>query len=118
MSLALAPGEFLLDGEIVAWRRTPSEERPDSFQRLQRRLGRKAPEPELLLGFRRPSSPTTASPAVECLFSRRRGRSAAATSRRSPPVTSNCAFRKSPARAASPSSSRSSRAHAPGATKG
>jgi DNA ligase-1 len=68
MALALAPGEFLLDGEIVAWRRAPAEdssveassfaqasedrsakaEGPDSFQRLQRRLGRKAPEPELL----------------------------------------------------------------------
>jgi len=48
MALALAPGEFLLDGEIVAWRRAPHQEGPDSFQRLQRRLGRKAPEPELL----------------------------------------------------------------------
>jgi DNA ligase 1 len=47
-ALALAPGEFLLDGEIVAWRRAPQPEGPDSFQRLQRRLGRKAPEPELL----------------------------------------------------------------------
>jgi DNA ligase-1 len=42
--LAEAPGEFLLDGEVVAWR----EGRADSFFRLQRRLGRKAPEPELL----------------------------------------------------------------------
>ncbi len=61
MSLALAPGEFLLDGEIVAWRRTPSEEGPDSFQRLQRRLGRKAPEPELL------SEIPTAFIAYDCL---------------------------------------------------
>jgi DNA ligase 1 len=44
MAFALAPGEFLLDGEIVAYR----EGRPDSFFRLQRRLGRKAPPPELL----------------------------------------------------------------------
>src|SRR5262249_53923226 len=42
--LAQAPGEFLLDGEVVAWR----EGRADSFFKLQRRLGRKAPEPELL----------------------------------------------------------------------
>lgn len=44
LALALAPGEFLLDGEIVAYR----EGRPDSFFRLQRRLGRKSPAPELL----------------------------------------------------------------------
>ncbi len=44
MALALAPGEFLLDGEIVAWK----DSRPDSFFRLQRRLGRKAPPNELL----------------------------------------------------------------------
>ncbi len=44
LALALAPGEFLLDGEVVAYR----EGRPDSFFRLQRRLGRKAPPPELL----------------------------------------------------------------------
>jgi DNA ligase-1 len=44
MALALLPGSFLLDGEIVAYR----EGRPDSFFRLQRRLGRKAPAPELL----------------------------------------------------------------------
>jgi len=44
VALALLPGSFLLDGEIVAWR----EERPDSFFRLQRRLGRKAPAAELL----------------------------------------------------------------------
>lgn len=43
-SLAKLPGSFLLDGEVLAWR----EGRPDSFFRLQRRLGRKAPEPELL----------------------------------------------------------------------
>jgi DNA ligase-1 len=42
--LAQAPGEFLLDGEIVAWR----DGRAESFFKLQRRLGRKAPEPELL----------------------------------------------------------------------
>jgi DNA ligase-1 len=61
MALALAPGEFLLDGEIVAWRRTPTEEGPDSFQRLQRRLGRKAPELELL------SEIPTAFIAYDCL---------------------------------------------------
>jgi DNA ligase-1 len=43
-SLAKLPGSFLLDGEILAWR----DGRPESFFRLQRRLGRKAPEPELL----------------------------------------------------------------------
>ena len=43
-ALAAAPGRFLLDGEIVAW----DGERPGSFFRLQRRLGRKAPDPELL----------------------------------------------------------------------
>jgi DNA ligase-1 len=43
-SLAKLPGSFLLDGEILAWR----EGRPDSFFRLQRRLGRKAPEADLL----------------------------------------------------------------------
>lgn len=63
LALALARGEFLLDGEIVAWKTSaealPSaraagdttakaEGRPDSFFRLQRRLGRKAPPPELL----------------------------------------------------------------------
>ncbi|HEY6929504.1 MAG TPA: ATP-dependent DNA ligase [Thermoanaerobaculia bacterium] len=42
--LAQAPGEFLLDGEVVAW----SGGRADSFFKLQRRLGRKAPEAELL----------------------------------------------------------------------
>ena len=61
MALALAPGEFLLDGEIVAWRGSPPEEGPDSFQRLQRRLGRKAPEPELL------SEIPTAFIAYDCL---------------------------------------------------
>jgi len=44
LSLAQAPGQFLIDGEIVAWR----EDRVDSFFKLQRRLGRKAPPPELL----------------------------------------------------------------------
>jgi DNA ligase-1 len=43
-SLARLSGSFLLDGEILAWR----ESRPDSFFRLQRRLGRKAPAAELL----------------------------------------------------------------------
>ena len=42
--LAEAPGEFLLDGEVVAW----SGGRADSFFKLQRRLGRKAPGAELL----------------------------------------------------------------------
>jgi len=67
VALALAPGEFLLDGEIVAWRRTPGQdgspetEGPDAFQRLQRRLGRKAPDPELLLEI------PTAFIAYDCL---------------------------------------------------
>ena len=43
-ALAAAPGRFLLDGEIVAW----DGERPGSFFRLQRRLGRKAPDAALL----------------------------------------------------------------------
>jgi len=43
-SLRKLPGSFLLDGEILAWRNG----RPVSFFRLQRRLGRKAPSPELL----------------------------------------------------------------------
>jgi len=43
-SLATLPGSFLLDGEVLAWR----DGRPDSFFRLQRRLGRKAPAPEVL----------------------------------------------------------------------
>jgi DNA ligase-1 len=38
------PGNFLLDGEIVAWR----EGRAEAFLRLQRRLGRKSPETALL----------------------------------------------------------------------
>ena len=42
--LGQGDGTWLLDGEIVAWR----DGRPDSFFKLQRRLGRKAPEPELL----------------------------------------------------------------------
>jgi DNA ligase-1 len=67
IALALEPGEFLLDGEIVAWRRTPGvdgaaeTEGPDAFQRLQRRLGRKAPENELL------SEIPTAFIAYDCL---------------------------------------------------
>lgn len=44
LALAALPGQFLLDGEILAWR----GDRADSFFRLQRRLGRKAPAPELL----------------------------------------------------------------------
>ena len=44
LSLALAPGEFLLDGEIVAWK----DSKPDSFFRLQRRLGRKEPPDQIL----------------------------------------------------------------------
>jgi len=54
LALALAPGEFLLDGEIVAWKASSGEAsakteiRPDSFFRLQRRLGRKAPSNDLL----------------------------------------------------------------------
>jgi DNA ligase-1 len=43
-ALAAVQGTFLLDGEIVAW----DGERPASFFRLQRRLGRKAPEETLL----------------------------------------------------------------------
>jgi DNA ligase-1 len=43
-ALASAPGTFLLDGEIVAW----DGQRPASFFRLQKRLGRKAPEEALL----------------------------------------------------------------------
>ena len=46
LALGQAPGQFLLDGEIVAWR--AGEGRVDSFFKLQRRLGRKAPPPELL----------------------------------------------------------------------
>jgi DNA ligase-1 len=41
------PGSFLLDGEVLAWR----DGRPESFFRLQRRLGRKAPPPEVLAEF-------------------------------------------------------------------
>ena len=44
LALAAAPGQFLLDGEIVAWK----EDRVDSFFRLQRRLGRKAPPSDLI----------------------------------------------------------------------
>jgi DNA ligase-1 len=46
-SLRQVPGSFLLDGEVLAWR----DSRPDSFFRLQRRLGRKAPAPEILTQF-------------------------------------------------------------------
>jgi DNA ligase-1 len=45
-ALAAVPGEFLLDGEIVAWR--AAERRPDSFFLLQRRLGRKTPGEDIL----------------------------------------------------------------------
>ncbi len=44
LSLAAPPGQFLLDGEIVAW----TGDRVGSFFRLQRRLGRKAPPADLL----------------------------------------------------------------------
>ena len=47
VGLALMPGSFLLDGEILAYR----DGRPDSFFRLQRRLGRKAPAPDLIADF-------------------------------------------------------------------
>ncbi len=72
--LAVLPGSFLVDGEIVAWR-APSEaaaakegeagttrEGPDSFFKLQRRLGRKAPAPELL------SEIPAAFIGYDCLF--------------------------------------------------
>jgi DNA ligase 1 len=57
-SLATLPGSFLVDGEIVAW----GKERPDSFFKLQRRLGRKAPAPELL------SEIPAAFIGYDCLF--------------------------------------------------
>ncbi|MFN2632072.1 MAG: ATP-dependent DNA ligase [Thermoanaerobaculia bacterium] len=44
LALAAPPGQFLLDGEIVAW----TGDRVGSFFRLQRRLGRKVPPAELL----------------------------------------------------------------------
>ena len=47
-ALARGEGTWLLDGEIVAWRADSGGGRPDSFFKLQKRLGRKAPEPELL----------------------------------------------------------------------
>ena len=43
-ALSALPGTFLLDGEILAWK----GDRAESFFKLQRRLGRKAPEAELL----------------------------------------------------------------------
>jgi ATP-dependent DNA ligase len=55
--LAGLEGSFLLDGEIVAWQ----EDRPASFFRLQRRLGRKAPEDALLAEI------PTAFIAYDCL---------------------------------------------------
>ena len=57
-SLAALPGSFLIDGEIVAW----GNDRPDSFFKLQRRLGRKAPAPELL------SEIPAAFIGYDCLF--------------------------------------------------
>jgi len=49
-ALGRTPGTWLLDGEIVAWREAEGDAgRPDSFFKLQRRLGRKSPEPELLV---------------------------------------------------------------------
>ena len=57
-SLATLQGSFLVDGEIVAW----GKERPDSFFKLQRRLGRKAPAPELL------SEIPAAFIGYDCLF--------------------------------------------------
>jgi DNA ligase-1 len=52
-------GSLLLDGEIVAWQEV--ERRPASFFRLQRRLGRKAPEASLLAEI------PTAFVAYDCL---------------------------------------------------
>jgi DNA ligase-1 len=47
-ALGRGEGTWLLDGEIVAWRQGGGDGgRPDSFFKLQRRLGRKAPEAEL-----------------------------------------------------------------------
>ena len=43
-SLAAGTGNYLLDGEIVAW----GENRPASFFQLQKRLGRKKPEDAVL----------------------------------------------------------------------
>jgi DNA ligase-1 len=57
-AFAPLPGAFLLDGEIVAW----AGGRPDSFFRLQRRLGRKEPGPELLAEI------PVAFVAYDCLF--------------------------------------------------
>jgi DNA ligase-1 len=45
LELSRMPGSFLLDGEILAWR----DERAEPFLRLQRRLGRRKPPPELLV---------------------------------------------------------------------
>jgi DNA ligase-1 len=55
--LAGLEGTFLLDGEIVAWQ----EDRPASFFRLQRRLGRKAPDEALIAEI------PTAFIAYDCL---------------------------------------------------
>ena len=43
-ALAALSGEFILDGEIVAWR----DDRPLPFTELQKRLGRKQPDMWLL----------------------------------------------------------------------
>ena len=59
-ALARSAGTWLLDGEIVAWR-ADGNGRPDSFFKLQRRLGRKAPEAELLAEI------PTAFVAYDCL---------------------------------------------------
>ena len=58
-ALGRGEGTWLLDGEIVAWRE--GDRRPDSFFKLQRRLGRKAPEPALLAEI------PTAFVAYDCL---------------------------------------------------
>ena len=57
-ALGHIPGSFLLDGELVAW----TGQRPDSFFKLQRRLGRKEPEAELLAEI------PVAFIAYDCLF--------------------------------------------------
>jgi DNA ligase-1 len=63
-ALARLDGAFLLDGEIVAWEGGAGEGRPASFFRLQRRLGRKAPEETLLAEI------PTAFIAYDCLARR------------------------------------------------
>ena len=113
IALALEPGEFLLDGEIVAYR----GDRPDSFFRLQRRLGRKSPPPELLVEI------PTAFIAYDCLAEGNEplfespGRSGAATRGRSRPRRGTSAFRTSSRRALPRSSRSSSRRPGNGATR-